>query len=466
MKRLFLVFLICLSALPVFAGGSKESGAQKEVSLRFLAFQVGVHPESAWFEKTVTNFNKESTGKIKVVIDGVAEDQIAWEKLRTEAATDTMPDLFMLKHDRSEFNVMAQSGRVVDLNPYIEADPTLKATLNDPISLRAYRDENGRQLGLPYAKANVGIYYNTELFRKAGINTFPETWDDFFAVCDKLKAAGITPISLMTGDNAWTSMLMLAHFIGTSPNGEEWLSGKAAGQKFEVPVFVNAAARLQKILKEYTTPDAIGANYPISANNFLQSKCAMIANGPWMIGAFSDPKSAPEGFEPKVKYALAPGSGVIAMENVSYASGSKTKEKKDASVEVLKYFTREDVYAEYLNIGGAAPCFKIDMSKINYPRINKEFLPLALKAQHKYTIVPNVVKPAIIDSMAQILPELAAGRITPRSRIWPPFYEHSRHRHEGNDTGSSHSGLNECLLCFTGCLFQLLEIDSYHARRY
>jgi ABC-type glycerol-3-phosphate transport system substrate-binding protein len=46
-------------------------------------------------------------------------------------------------------------------------------------------------------------FYNKELFAKAGIDTFPTTWDELFAACDKLKAAGVkTPFTYGPGGQA------------------------------------------------------------------------------------------------------------------------------------------------------------------------------------------------------------------------------------------------------------------------
>ncbi len=410
-KSCWKVLAIVVIALAIVSHGYAR--AANEVVLRFLCFQVGVHPDAPWVERAVKDFNTEYAGKIKVVIDGVAGDQACWEKLRTDAAADTMPDIFMIKADRSEFNVLAQSGRVLDLTPYVRVDPALKARLNDKKSIATYSYKE-QLLGIPFGKAYVGIFYNEDLFAKAGIEQFPVTWDEFFAVCEKLKKSGITPMSLMTGENAWCSALMIAHFLGTTPAGQAWLEGTPEEANFMDPAFIDAVAKLQVLLNKYTTPDAVGAGYGIAANYFLQSRTAMIANGPWMIGSFSDPKSAPAGFERKVSYALAPGGGAIAMENVGYASGSKTKVKQDAAIEFLKFLMREEVYAPYLSLTGQAPAIQVDTKRVTYNPINQEFIPKAVGAEFKYDIVPNVVKPAVIDSFCQLMPGLASRSMTPQ----------------------------------------------------
>ena len=40
----------------------------------------------------------------------------------------------------------------------------------------------------------LGTYYNKDLFKEAGIESEPQTWDEFLEDCKKLKDAGIQPI--------------------------------------------------------------------------------------------------------------------------------------------------------------------------------------------------------------------------------------------------------------------------------
>ena len=42
------------------------------------------------------------------------------------------------------------------------------------------------------------VYYRVSLFEEAGIESPPETWDEFLAVCDALNEAGIAPITIGT----------------------------------------------------------------------------------------------------------------------------------------------------------------------------------------------------------------------------------------------------------------------------
>ncbi|TET10938.1 extracellular solute-binding protein [Candidatus Aerophobetes bacterium] len=397
--------LLLLTGLP---------GVAKEIELRLLTSQVGVHGEAGWCADFVQAFNAEYAGRIKIVVDGVAEDSICQQKLLTDAAADTMPDLFMIGADVSKFNLLAQSGNVMPLNDYIKNDPVLKAKLaaTDANTLAGYTDVNGNILGIPYTRPYIGTFYNTELFARAGIAGFPTTWNGFFTACDKLLAARITPIAMMTVGNAWCSMLLLSNMIGTSPEGMKWLATKPENQKLDVPVFIDAVRMLQTVLNKYTTIDAIGADYGVAANHFLQGNVAMIVNGPWMVASFSDPKSAPAGFEAKVKYALAPGNGLIATGGAGWGSGAKG-EKRDAAVEALKFLLSQDVYGAYLSLTGQIPCAAVDISQVTYPRITQEFAPLAKAATYKYSYFSTAVKPAVTNALPQFLPGLADLSMSP-----------------------------------------------------
>ncbi|HLN67924.1 MAG TPA: extracellular solute-binding protein [Streptosporangiaceae bacterium] len=61
---------------------------------------------------------------------------------------------------------------------------------------------NGQQYGIPYDQHVVGFWYRKDLFAKAGITSPPTTIAQLESDDAKLKAAGITPISL-GGGSRW-----------------------------------------------------------------------------------------------------------------------------------------------------------------------------------------------------------------------------------------------------------------------
>src|SRR4029079_16273547 len=70
--------------------------------------------------------------------------------------------------------------------------------------------------GVPYSvplgvHRNGVLWYNKDVFEKNGV-TAPTTWEEFFAVADTLKAAGITPLALGDKDG-WTALNLFEQIL-------------------------------------------------------------------------------------------------------------------------------------------------------------------------------------------------------------------------------------------------------------
>ena len=70
--------------------------------------------------------------------------------------------------------------------------------LNDQLkSASASMTIDGKKWGVPYTYYQWGIYYRKDIFAEQGIEP-PKNWAEFLAACEKLKSAGITPITIGT----------------------------------------------------------------------------------------------------------------------------------------------------------------------------------------------------------------------------------------------------------------------------
>ena len=71
----------------------------------------------------------------------------------------------------------------------------------EPAVMEGCTDEDGNIYLGPISTAAFacsGMFWNPELFAEAGIEKFPETWEEFWDCCDRLQANGITPLGLHT----------------------------------------------------------------------------------------------------------------------------------------------------------------------------------------------------------------------------------------------------------------------------
>lgn len=118
-----------------------------------------------------------------------ADDTYA-DVLLTEFGAGTAPDVMFVSTDN--IDILAESGKLADLNPYLAKDPDLKAS--DYYSAMTSRfTKDGKLLVLPRDVAPIAcVYYNKNLFDKVKL-PYPKddwTWDDLRADAIKLTKRG------------------------------------------------------------------------------------------------------------------------------------------------------------------------------------------------------------------------------------------------------------------------------------
>jgi raffinose/stachyose/melibiose transport system substrate-binding protein len=304
---------------------------------------------------------------------------------------------------------------VVDLTPIINADAEWKALFSDASLVTNVRD------GKIYASSSegsvIGYFYNKELFAKAGISAPAKTWEEFFRQCDQLKAAGITPLAMDTGDSAWVTMLWMGALVATdNAAGLAFVQQMMPGN-YNTPEMIKAVAQIQNMLRNYTTLDAIGGQYEHAANNFLSGNVAMIANGPWMMGDFEDLTKTSAGFAAKVGTAIYPGSFVYDAPIQGYfVTKQKDPALQEAAIAMVKFFTNAHAQQIGLEIQGmvpSSPTVQITPLAKQKWGLLADFLDQANAAQYRSDNLQATMYPNLLDIVSQELPQLASGTITP-----------------------------------------------------
>lgn len=283
-------------------------------------------------------FNARYQGQYRVEVEWVMETEEEYRRnLKRLNVTDELPavitDLRMLP---SFYQMMIADGRLENLAPYLKEDAEWMAMV-EPVVLEGCSESEEEIYLAPISTAAFscsGMFWNKELFARAGIDDFPDTWEEFWECCDRLKASGITPIALHTEGTAWAPMLMAT----------TELSDTKAGAAFMKELFPKSyqnqhGLRLANTLKRlfaYTTDDAMHADFDVAYTNFFSGKTAMVPNGYWMI------EQIPEGWENKVRFSAFPGNKLVSSpETFGWAVISGySEEVKRGAVEFLKFRTR------------------------------------------------------------------------------------------------------------------------------
>lgn len=406
-------------------GGSSESSAQEEAApaeekivLDVINYHVGTDYAAEYYAYLFEAFQETEEGRnVEFRFEEIPTTDAFNQKIKLLISSGDLPDI-VFNGGNNITELAAKSGKVADLTPYFEADPEWKA-LFDETSLE-FNTVDGKIYGVPVSKEISYIYYNKELFEQAGIEA-PETafatWDEFFAACDKLKAAGITPVGMDTADSGWLTNLWMSALIGTAGEaGNTWMNSMYPTD-FNTPEVEAAAETIQRMFEQYTTADAVGGKYDPMATHFFNGEVAMFPNGPWMIPDFSETEKAPEGFYDKVGIMLMPGNGMEMVPTPGDMVGASEEEKIKAAVAFLKFETKPENQIKALEMTGLQPVsndLEIPSELTESDPLMARVLEIQNEAQVTYGQNQAYWYQNTIDTFSTELPELAYGNITPQ----------------------------------------------------
>ncbi|WP_261807684.1 ABC transporter substrate-binding protein [Paenibacillus sp. N3.4] len=200
---------------------------------------------------------------------------------------------------------------------------------------------DGKIYGVPLDVSGMGIYYNKDLFKKAGIAEFPKTQTGLKEAIDKLKAAEITPFAV-AGADPWT----LAHSLFTT------IAGTASDVKALSEQVKSGGALSSDALKNgFKTIDMMLANADgkMATNDYnaemallAQGKVAMIQQGYWAYSSIlkiNDKVNLGLAAIPYSEKAEDTKLGVNI--NVSYAISSDSKHA-DAAKKLFAWLTSKE----------------------------------------------------------------------------------------------------------------------------
>jgi raffinose/stachyose/melibiose transport system substrate-binding protein len=400
----------------VFAGGQGEA-AQAEgdevVTLDFATFWVGTNPLKPWGEVLIEEFRKQYEGQYELSITEIPGDKPYADRMRANAAAGQLPDI--VTGNVGLMQDLRDSGELVELTQYLDADPEWKNSFH-PQAFDYYYTDDGELYALPYSRDNIGIYYNKELFAEAGIDSFPETWDEFWQASADLKEAGILPFAM---SNDWINGLMFANLIGTTEEGEEWIRTKDYQMRFsDSPAVAKAAEMLRDYVQAgYTQEGTLSAPYAEAATLFLQGEAAMIANGPWMINNIKGigAETVPDLYA-NVDYAVSPDSGIISIfGEAAFASGADTEATEKGAIEFLKLVTSEEQMVNQMILvtrGGTVP---VDLTEEQRAKVDPLLLSINQKAKsvdHTYPHLNLAIPQAVWEEYKNFWPAHGNGDIT------------------------------------------------------
>ncbi|EXX86760.1 ABC transporter substrate-binding protein [Paenibacillus darwinianus] len=369
------------------AGGTKEN-----VTITFQTLQTDKSTPQYQVEEEIANNYMKENPNVKIEWDRLDIEQQK-VKLKTQAASGEVSDITMV-NPGAQLQPFADGKVLAPLNDML--DDELKGTFLEGVL--DYYTFDGNVYALPYNMNIAGIYYNKELFEKAGVQP-PATYEDIIASIPKFKEAGI-PAMMVAGKDRWPLSFMFTNILQRVNGGPKFLDEVVAGNKqFTDPVFVEAIQKLQDLIKAGAYQEGAATyDYNTTSQQFRDGQGAMYYMGTWEVSAIdaSEAVKGKIGFLPFPSVGGKGGAGdYVIAPGTAYALGANS-ENLDESKKFLKYLLMNypKVAFEKKAAVGLAQKVDGDMKAAGYSQLAIDVMALFNQVKGGDMNFDNVIEPA------------------------------------------------------------------------
>lgn len=356
-------------------GGSGTSGSDSSSKSQAEVDPATLKAELTWwdtsdptneapvFKDLIKRFNKKYPNvKIKYQSVPFADAQ---NKFKTAAeAGEGAPDV--MRAEVAWVPEFAAAGHLYALDGTSLLED--KDFLETPLSSNVYK---GKTYGVPQVTDSLALMYNKKLFKEAGINEPPTTWDEMKDAAAKIKEE--------TGKNG-AYLNPTGYYLLPFIYGEGGRLIDTEGKKITVSSdpAVTGIEKAQELVnsKGFEKPPATDA-YAEMMGDFTNGDVAMIIQGPWEVANIKSAKSF--GGTENLGIAPVPGGSKTAGAPVgghNYVVWSGMPEKKaDAAIAFIEFMTSAETQAKLSDELGVLPTRASAYDMVENPTI-AEFKPV------------------------------------------------------------------------------------------
>lgn len=413
MRRWILVAGVAVAAMLATAcsssGGTSSSSTSGPVTLT-IWHNYGTEQNATALKNLATAFHKLHPNVTVNVVSQPADNYFAL--LQAAAVSKTGPDLavmwtglFTLQYKDFLTNLQGK----VPASALARIDPdALKWTSND------FNPANGPYV-IPLENQFYIGFYNKAAFTKAGVSAVPTDWNQLFAACKKLKAAGYLPMTYGNGGQPlgaefypWYDMSYM--MIGTYPVSEwqKLYSGQIPWTSPTVSAQLSTWAKLKSA--GCTNNDVLTKTNNLG--DFESGKAAMMIDGTWDTQKFTSALgNKVAAFVPP--FSNNPIKGVVDFAGDGLSMTTYTKHPTQAA-QFLTFMTTPQAGA-IVNAAGLIPAIK-GMSTSN--PVNQQMLNFVSQDHMTaYPMLDNVVQPEVVTTGSKVLPSVLNGSMTPSAAL-------------------------------------------------
>ena len=318
---------------------------------------------SQGYAKIIDRFNETYAGKYHCTPVTTKLEEYN-QKLNALIAEGNCPDLFIC-NPGANLTVYVEGGSAKPLNRILESDKDWYGSFTKGIFEKV--TYNGKIMAVPTCFQAALVFYNTELFEKAGAKV-PATFDELIQTCKTLQSAGITPIACSAG-TPWC-LSMIAGYLCDRAGGPANLANVNEGKvSWLDPTFKIGVSKLYE-LSQYFQATAAGDSNELATAAFCNEEAAMLIQGSWVIGQMNGANPAIEQKCGVFSFPAIPGGAdpnrmIVKTDNLVM---SATTEHEDAVIALMKMFTDSESQKYIGEVAGKIPVTNVDIDLNKAPK--------------------------------------------------------------------------------------------------
>src|SRR5258707_10907371 len=209
------------------------------------------------------------------------------------------------------------------------------------------------------------LWYNKKLLEKNGITVGDKlSFDEFFAACDKLKAAGVNALGV--GDSGiWASAQLFENTLLGVVGPEGWVDLFGGKMKWDDPKVKEAMKYFAK-MQDYLNPDHSALSWDQAIGALIEGKVAFSSMGDWADGEFVKANKKEKEDFGWVSHPGTDGSFIIVADGFTLA---KRVPHKEATIAWLKSIGSKEAQEDFNPLKGSIPA-RTDSHKAKFCRFH------------------------------------------------------------------------------------------------
>ncbi|MDQ2955919.1 MAG: ABC transporter substrate-binding protein [Actinomycetota bacterium] len=323
--------------------GNSSGSSSKVVHLTMLTGFTG--PDEPSYQALVKQFNS-SHPDIQVTMS-VQPWATLGQKLPASWATGQGPDLATPSSDPGSIFNYIKTNSVAALDSVVGSGATQIDSGAFPPSVKSAFTVNGKLYAVPANMATLVLYYNKDLFTKAGITAAPTTEEEFIADAKKLTlGSGSKPAQygLSLADNATIQMWPILQWMS---GGDIIGSNNCAA--VNSPASVAALTQWSQLVSQnHISP--IGQAGADADTLFSSKKAAMEINGPWAAAGY---KSA--GINLGIAEVPVGSAGPVTLASTVPLMVERSGKHVAQAETFLSWYTSQTAQTQFSQLSGFPP---------------------------------------------------------------------------------------------------------------